>query len=88
MPDMALISVKQAAERSGLSERTIRLRASSGEIPGAEQLNGRGAWLIPEEWTCTKAAEKKPVGNKAGSKRDFRPRKGLLAEKKELTTSS
>lgn len=44
---MLFITVKQAAERWGISDRRVRVLCAEGKIPGAYQ-QGRG-WKIPED---------------------------------------
>lgn len=56
------MTVKQASEKWGISDRRIRVPCSEGKIPGAYQ-EGRG-WKIP-------ADAKKPIDGRYKSKRVF-----------------
>ncbi len=53
------ISVKEAAEKVGVTERWIQQLCKDGKIEGAIRFNGRGVWLVPKEWTQRKVSKEK-----------------------------
>ena len=63
------MTVKQAAEKWGISDRRIRVLCSEGKIPGAYQ-EGRG-WKIP-------ADAEKPADGRYRSKESILLRKIIL----------
>ncbi len=48
------ISVKEAAEKLGLTERWIQQLCKDGKVEGAKQFGARGIWLIPAQWVQNK----------------------------------
>ena len=48
------ISVKEAAEKAGVTERWIQQLCKDGKIEGAMRLGGTGAWLVPTDYIVTK----------------------------------
>lgn len=44
------VSVKEAAEKVGVTERWIQQLCKDGKIEGAMRLGGTGAWLVPKSW--------------------------------------
>lgn len=44
------ISVKEAAEKVGVTERWIQQLCKDGRVRGAVRLGGTGPWLIPAQW--------------------------------------
>ena len=47
------ISVKEAAEKVGVTERWIQQLCKDGKIEGAMGLGGTGPWLVPAKWCKT-----------------------------------
>lgn len=45
--EIEYITVKEYAVIYGVAERTVRQRASQGQIPGAKKLGG--VWIIPRD---------------------------------------
>ena len=48
------ISVKEAAEKVGVSERWIQQLCKDGKIESAMRLGGTGPWIIPKMWLPNK----------------------------------
>ena len=48
--DFDFISVKEAAEKAGVTERWIQQLCKDGKIEGAMRLGGTGPWIIPKSW--------------------------------------
>ena len=48
------ISVKEAAEKVGVTERWIQQLCKDGKIEGAMRLGGTGPWIIPKMWLTNK----------------------------------
>lgn len=44
------ISVKEAAEKIGVTERWIQQLCKDGKIEGAMRFGGTGMWLVPRKW--------------------------------------
>lgn len=44
------ISVKEAAQKNGVTERWIQQLCKKGKIEGSLRLGGSGPWLIPAQW--------------------------------------
>jgi helix-turn-helix protein len=52
------VTIAEAAERLRLSERTIRRRVKTGELPGSQLSTPQGfVWMVdlPDEWTIGQA---------------------------------
>lgn len=47
------ISVKEAAQKVGVTERWIQQLCKDGKIEGAMRLGGTGPWLVPVKWCQT-----------------------------------
>jgi len=50
------LSTGTVAARLGWSERTVRRRCETGDIPGAQLIDG-GHWRIPASWLAAMLAE-------------------------------
>jgi len=44
------ISVKEAAQKVGVTERWIQQLCKDGKIEGAMRLGGTGSWLVPYKY--------------------------------------
>lgn len=44
------ISVKEAAQKVGVTERWIQQLCKDGKIEGAMRLGGTGPWLVPRKY--------------------------------------
>ena len=48
--DFEFISVREAAEKNGVTQRWIQQLCKDGKIEGTIRLGGTGPWLIPAKW--------------------------------------
>ena len=46
------ISVKEAAEKVGVTERWIQQLCKDGKIEGATRFGGTGMWFVPRNSIC------------------------------------
>ena len=49
------VSSKEAATKTGVTERWIQQLCKEGKVEGAVQFGDRGIWLIPQKWVEEKA---------------------------------
>ena len=57
------ISVKEAAEIIGVTQRWIQQLCKEGKVEGAIRLGGTGPWLIPTHWKLLSSNEKIKTNN-------------------------
>ena len=60
---MNLISVKETAEKWGMTPRRVQLLCNDNRIPGAQRVGNY--WVIPDDAEKPDDARKKEVGKKA-----------------------
>ena len=58
--EFEFISVKEAAEKVGVTERWIQQLCKDGKIEGSMRLGGTGSWLIPKDWIDEDCRKNKP----------------------------